>query len=509
MQLPRRVPWTTLAELDQLCSWVYRDDDRDSSRDRAIERLSAWRFMTPLPHALESLLSILVAIRQDDGNARADAAPTSSLSLRQSYATALIRLVNGLVDPLQAGTYARSILSIASQIGLPAWLVELRHAATHEDLPSLELLREGAKESLTWLLHNYFVPTLSPSVAPEQQASSAAKPAIVVRPVDPLLTRYKSLLKTVSRDTSLRARHAADISGVLREVERWLAEARVAAAAAAAHAIEPASPPTSPPSSALAAAAIGDGDDRAGDDEEEELEPREAWALERFCDALLAKGALVPVSRKKRVASKGRPHHPPSSLLAIWIPLLESVAANHAHFPTVLTSHIIMRLLSADADADAADEDDDHDAHGAHDAPTLTGTAVLAAAERASHDVCLAAWAAWLVEWRRGNAHDDDSEADVAARRQDAFFQLVQALAAVPARATARTSSNSSGRSSHPGCVRHSTTSSDRTEKKKYNRRRRATRRHFSRHLERGRGRGCGLNRGRLERGGPRCDGGA
>jgi ribosomal biogenesis protein LAS1 len=96
--------------------------------------------MMPLPHALESLLSILVAIRQESTDA------SSSLSLRQSYATAIIRLVNGLVDPLQLGTYARSISSIAAQIGLPAWLVELRHAATHEDLPSLELLRDGAKE---------------------------------------------------------------------------------------------------------------------------------------------------------------------------------------------------------------------------------------------------------------------------------------------------------------------------------------------------------------------------
>ena len=97
----------------------------------------------PLPHALESLLSILVAVQQDNASGTG---PSYSLSLRQSYATALIRLVNGLVDPLQAGTYARSILSIAAQIGLPAWLVELRHAATHEDLPSLELLRDGAKE---------------------------------------------------------------------------------------------------------------------------------------------------------------------------------------------------------------------------------------------------------------------------------------------------------------------------------------------------------------------------
>jgi ribosomal biogenesis protein LAS1 len=102
--------------------------------------------MTPLPHALESLLSILVAVRQDTAFDTGNPTWTSTLSLRQSHATALIRLVNGLVDPLQAGAYARSILSIAAQIGFPAWLVELRHAATHEDLPSLELLRDGAKE---------------------------------------------------------------------------------------------------------------------------------------------------------------------------------------------------------------------------------------------------------------------------------------------------------------------------------------------------------------------------
>ena len=71
---------------------------------------------------------------------------SSYLSLRHSYAACIIRLVNGLVDPLQLGAYARSIASIAQQLGLPLWLVELRHAATHEDLPSLELLREAARE---------------------------------------------------------------------------------------------------------------------------------------------------------------------------------------------------------------------------------------------------------------------------------------------------------------------------------------------------------------------------
>lgn len=70
----------------------------------------------------------------------------SGYNLRQCYSTAIIRLVNGLVDPLQSGVYARSIASIAAQLGLPGWLVEVRHAATHEELPSLEVLREAAHE---------------------------------------------------------------------------------------------------------------------------------------------------------------------------------------------------------------------------------------------------------------------------------------------------------------------------------------------------------------------------
>lgn len=72
---------------------------------------------------------------------------STALIVRQTYALAIIRLVNGLVDPLQQGIYARPISSIAAQIGLPTWLVDIRHAATHEDLPSLEVLREAANQA--------------------------------------------------------------------------------------------------------------------------------------------------------------------------------------------------------------------------------------------------------------------------------------------------------------------------------------------------------------------------
>lgn len=115
--------------------------------------MAAWKTNTALPHALESILSLLAVNLQDGKYTNSSFQPSSSLNLRQSYALALIRMVNGLVDPLQQGVYARSIGGIASQIGLPLWLVELRHAGTHEDLPSLELLREGAREVRIGYIH--------------------------------------------------------------------------------------------------------------------------------------------------------------------------------------------------------------------------------------------------------------------------------------------------------------------------------------------------------------------
>ena len=103
----------------------------------------------------------------------------------------------------------------------------------------------------------------------------------------------------------------------------------------------------------------------------------------------------------------------------IWIPLLESVAADHAHFPAVLTSHIITRLLSNEAGPDDPED-------------TNATTAVATIAEKASYEVCLANWATWLIEWRRSSSTDDESDLDITARRQSVFFQLAQALVVTP-----------------------------------------------------------------------------
>ena len=106
----------------------------------------------------------------------------------------------------------------------------------------------------------------------------------------------------------------------------------------------------------------------------------------------------------------------------IWIPLLESVAADHLHFPAILTSHVITHLLS---------DDDDDDDPPPRDEPepdpddNTTRTTTAAAAEKASYDACLANWATWLIEWHRSA---DKTYVDITARRQSVFFQLAQAL---------------------------------------------------------------------------------
>ncbi len=64
---------------------------------------------------------------------------------------------------------------------------------------------------------------------------------------------------------------------ILRDIERWIGEARIAAASV-----------------------IGDvlGSRLIIDEDDAEMDPRESWALDRLCDELLGRGALVPVASK-------------------------------------------------------------------------------------------------------------------------------------------------------------------------------------------------------------------
>jgi ribosomal biogenesis protein LAS1 len=83
----------------------------------------------------------------------------SSMELRMAYSTAILRGVNGLADALQQNrAYAASVASLCEQMGLPGWLVDIRHEAAHNDLPSLSVLRLATKTFLGYLEERYWVP---------------------------------------------------------------------------------------------------------------------------------------------------------------------------------------------------------------------------------------------------------------------------------------------------------------------------------------------------------------
>ncbi len=66
------------------------------------------------------------------------------------------RFVTGLLDGHQDKLRKQSMYSIAKVIGLPATFVELRHQATHEQLPSLAKLRPAAHRALDWIWDYYW-----------------------------------------------------------------------------------------------------------------------------------------------------------------------------------------------------------------------------------------------------------------------------------------------------------------------------------------------------------------
>lgn len=64
--------------------------------------------------------------------------------------------MTGLLDLHQDKQRKMSMYDVAKSVGLPATFVELRHQATHEQLPSLTRLRAAARKALDWIWEYYW-----------------------------------------------------------------------------------------------------------------------------------------------------------------------------------------------------------------------------------------------------------------------------------------------------------------------------------------------------------------
>lgn len=64
--------------------------------------------------------------------------------------------MTGLLDAEQDSKYKVSMYSKAQQIGLPALFVDIRHEATHGEMPSMTTLRQAAARAMQWLWDDYW-----------------------------------------------------------------------------------------------------------------------------------------------------------------------------------------------------------------------------------------------------------------------------------------------------------------------------------------------------------------
>ncbi|KAL2821513.1 Las1-like-domain-containing protein [Aspergillus granulosus] len=154
-------PWKYHSDLLAVRSQFYPDPEYDGPdlRAQACATVGAWKLRGTLPHPVEATALLTDAILHDN------AQENSVFSIRATYAAAFCRFVTGLVDSKLYAGQRKTMFARAIELGLPASFVELRHEATHRELPSLTVLRNSTQRSLEWLWGFYWGKVDAVSVA--------------------------------------------------------------------------------------------------------------------------------------------------------------------------------------------------------------------------------------------------------------------------------------------------------------------------------------------------------
>ncbi|EGS17288.1 uncharacterized protein CTHT_0066080 [Thermochaetoides thermophila DSM 1495] len=133
---------------------TFQDDEHiRSEKQKAVARVSMWMQRGGCPHMVESTALLVAAILSDEAQGSGAA---GGYAVRAAYSAAFSRFVTGLLDSHQDKQRKQSMYDVAKAVGLPAAFVELRHQATHEQLPSLTRLRSAARRALEWIWWYYW-----------------------------------------------------------------------------------------------------------------------------------------------------------------------------------------------------------------------------------------------------------------------------------------------------------------------------------------------------------------
>lgn len=175
-----------------------QDQDSLNILQQALQRVFVWQNRWDrIPHSIEISASLAqellldftqhINVHRDADKNIALSNPIPSVSipfsmvLRSAYASSIVRAVNGIANSMQRHrsstahsttrpSHSLSIANLCSMLGLPSWIVHVRHDATHKELPSLIVLRLTAQTLLTFMIEEYFLQPHHQSLLIQQQA---------------------------------------------------------------------------------------------------------------------------------------------------------------------------------------------------------------------------------------------------------------------------------------------------------------------------------------------------
>jgi len=147
-------PWFDWNEWIEVYSSIF--DEKEDKVWEGIELVNLWRSRGNVPHSVDMTSLFIEYVQRISETSVGGRGVGEEERLRLEGCALVTRFVNGLVDPKQTGYYASSVSSIGSDIHIPFWVVELRHDAAHNSLPSLSSLCLAAEHSVAYLKEFYW-----------------------------------------------------------------------------------------------------------------------------------------------------------------------------------------------------------------------------------------------------------------------------------------------------------------------------------------------------------------
>lgn len=144
------VPWYNNEEWHKVYDEI---SSSSTNKENALNTLLVWKARCPsLPSGIESTLTLLQVHVED---LRQSQDVTDDQLIRLAYSSAVMRFVNHMLDT--ETVKGSSLYRAAKNLGVPEWIVDLRHDTAHSNnLPHIALLREACTISLQWLQKNYW-----------------------------------------------------------------------------------------------------------------------------------------------------------------------------------------------------------------------------------------------------------------------------------------------------------------------------------------------------------------